>query len=66
LTLTTMALYHCSLRRFEASSCKPAPRGLSLIFHAPSWRTFTYKSRPEMMLLCQDYRLKASMEQDLL
>ena len=28
LTLTTMALYHCSLRWFEARSCKPAPRDL--------------------------------------
>jgi hypothetical protein len=27
-TLTTMALYHSSLRWFEARSCKPAPRGL--------------------------------------
>ena len=26
-TLTTMALYQCSLRWFEACSCKPAPRG---------------------------------------
>ena len=37
-----MALYQCSLRRFETSSCKPASRGLSLIFHAPSWHTYTY------------------------
>ena len=28
LTLTTMALYHRSLGRFEACSCKPAPREL--------------------------------------
>jgi hypothetical protein len=28
LTLTTTALYRCSLRWFEACSCKPAPRGL--------------------------------------
>ncbi len=27
LTLTTMALYQCSLRWFEACPCKPAPRG---------------------------------------
>lgn len=26
-TLTTRALYQCSLRWFEACSCKPAPRG---------------------------------------
>src|SRR5664280_2163558 len=32
LTLTTMALYQCSLRWFEACSCKPAPRGLPLSF----------------------------------
>ena len=29
LTLTTLALYHCSLRWFGACSCKPGPRGLS-------------------------------------
>jgi hypothetical protein len=28
LTLTTTALYRCSLRGFEACSCKPTPRGL--------------------------------------
>ena len=28
LTLTTTALYRCSLRWFEACSCKPTPRGL--------------------------------------
>jgi hypothetical protein len=28
LTLTTMALYQCSLRWFEACSCKPTSRGL--------------------------------------
>ena len=36
LTLTTLALYQRSLRRFEACSCKPAPRGLpssSVQFH---------------------------------
>ena len=27
LTLTTTALYRCSLRWFEACSCKPTPRG---------------------------------------
>ena len=27
-TLTTRALYPCSLKRFEACSCKPTPRGL--------------------------------------
>ncbi len=36
LTLTTMALNHRNLRRFEASSCKAASRGLpsSLVQHA--------------------------------
>ncbi|MGB3225793.1 MAG: hypothetical protein WBB23_23590 [Desulforhopalus sp.] len=34
-TLTTMALYHSSLRWFETCSCKPVPRGLpsSLVQH---------------------------------
>jgi hypothetical protein len=31
LTLTTLALYQRSLRWFEACSCKPAPRGQTLI-----------------------------------
>jgi len=32
LTLTTMALYQCSLRWFEARSCKPTSRGLPSSF----------------------------------
>ncbi len=32
LTLTTMTLYHSSLRWFEACSCKPTPRGLPSSF----------------------------------
>jgi hypothetical protein len=32
LTLTTLALYQRSLRRFENSSCKPVPRGLPSSF----------------------------------
>ena len=32
VTLTTMALYHSSLRWFEACSCKPTPRGLPSSF----------------------------------
>jgi hypothetical protein len=46
-TLTTMALYQCSLRWFEACSCKPAPKGLpssfvqlrTLYIKVRSWRT---------------------------
>jgi len=34
LTLTTMALYLCSLRWFETCPCRPVSRGLSLIFCA--------------------------------
>ena len=52
LTLTTMALYHSSLRCFEACSCKPAPRGLPSSFvqhgcadskcqYVPSWHTYS-------------------------
>jgi hypothetical protein len=32
LTLTTLALYQRSLRRFETCSCKPVPRGLPSSF----------------------------------
>ena len=50
LTLTTLALYQRSLRRFEACSCKPAPRGhpsslAQLRAHYKtmrSWRTFLH------------------------
>ena len=34
LTLTTLALYQSSLRWFETCSCKPVPRGHTLIFRA--------------------------------
>ena len=50
LTLTTLTLYQRSLRRFEACSCKPAPRGLpsslaQLRAHYKamrSWRTYLH------------------------
>ena len=43
-TLTTMAFDHSSLGCFEACSCKPTPRGHTLIFCAASWRTTSNSS----------------------
>ena len=40
LTLTTMALYHSSLRWFEACSCKPTPRDLPSSFVQPRGALF--------------------------
>ena len=54
VTFTTMALYHSSLRWFEASTCKAASRGppSSSIKHglklpsSPSWHTATENLQP--------------------
>ena len=40
LTLTTMALYHSSLRWFGACSCKPTPRDLPSSFVQPRGALF--------------------------
>jgi hypothetical protein len=57
LTLTTVALYQSRLRRFEACSCKPAPRDLpsslvqlrTLYIKVRSWRTYPNKSLPDTL-----------------
>jgi len=71
LTLTTLALYQRSLRRFETSSCKPVPRGHTLIFCAVthtfyifkvySWHTQTYHRFWRCMIFSPDGRVSGAI-----
>ena len=58
-TLTTVALYQCSLRCFEACSCKPTPRGQTLISCAASWRTTCNLSESVTDLVCKSSIFRA-------